>query len=415
MLDFRSIKNDFPVFTHNPGLVYLDSGATALKPKQVIEKIVEYYEKYPANIHRGIYKLSEKATKEYESAREIIARFIGAPSAENIVFTRSTTESINLVAYALGRQIMGEGDEIVTSIMEHHSNFVPWQALASENDALLKVINCDHEGNLDLGNNHRELSRIITRKTKIVAFTMVSNVLGTINPIKEIISSIRKINKSVIIMIDGAQAVQSMPVDVSDLDCDLFAFSGHKMLGPTGIGILYGKKAVLEMMSPFQYGGDMISHVSLQGSEFQPAPVKFEAGTPHIAGVIGLGAAAKYIMSIGQREILEHEQKLADYTYKRLLEEFAEKVDIFGPRVGKSRVGLIAFALKGVHPHDVAQILDENNIAVRAGHHCAMPLHTYLKQVASVRASFYAYNTESDIDVLIHGLKKSAEVFSTDV
>lgn len=424
MLDTQSIKKDFPIFDHQPDLVYLDSGATTLKPRPVIQKIVEYYEKYSANIHRGVYKMSERATVEFEKAREIVASYINAPQANNVIFTRSTTEAINLIAYSLGRQIVGHGDEIVTTIMEHHSNFVPWQTLASENGATLKIINTDKDSHLDIGiqihSGEIQIDKnifrsIITRRTKILALTAVSNVLGVINPIKQIISLARQINPDIVVVVDGAQAVQSMPIDVTDLNCDFFVFSGHKIVGPTGIGVLYGKSKLLDEMYPFQYGGDMISSVAVEHTSFREAPYKFEAGTPHIAGAIGLGAAIQYISSIGTKAILEHERSLSKYAMKSLMQEFGQEVRVLGPKDETNRVGIVSFTFSKLHPHDIAQVLDDTNVAVRAGHHCAMPLHAHLAILASVRASFFAYNQISDIDALIEGMRRVKKLFSQEI
>ncbi len=411
MLDVENIKKDFPIFSKYPGLSYLDSAATSLKPKPVIAKINEYYERYSANIHRGIYNLSEIATQEYELARKKIATFINAPSANNIIFTRGTTESVNLIVYAYARQIINEGDEIVTTIMEHHSNFVPWQALAAENGAILKIINCTDEGELDLGKKMESLNTIITKRTKILTLTAVSNVLGTINPIRSIIAAVRSINPKTVIVIDAAQAIQAIPVDVNELDCDFLAFSGHKILGPTGIGVLYGKANILQQMAPFQYGGDMIRSVTIEETEFNEVPSKFEAGTPNIAGAIGLGAAIDYVNKLGIKNILEHENNLIDYAIGAMTDEFGDKVNIIGSKLASNRVGLISFDIKNIHPHDIAQILNDYDVAVRAGHHCAMPLHTSIDMVASTRASFYVYTSKSDVDKLITGIKKAVKLF----
>ncbi len=399
-------KNDFPIFKHNPRLIYLDSTATSLKPNSVIDKEIEYYQKYSANVFRGVYKVSEKATKEYEETREVVAKFINSKRTEEVVFTRNTTESINLVAYSLGRKIINSKDEIVTTIMEHHSNFVPWQVLASEIGATFKIVDIDDQGYLESG----DLSSIISRKTKIFALTYVSNVLGTVNPIKEIIKATRKINPNVIVIVDAAQAVPHLKVDVQDLDCDFFAFSSHKMLGPTGVGVLWGKYELMDEMFPFNYGGEMISEVYVNRTTFQPPPLKFEAGTPHIAGVIALKEAVRYLEQLGMENIRNHEIKLVDYTFKKIKENFPDKIKIFGPSIINNRGGVITFTFEGYHPHDIGQILDEENIAIRVGHHCAMPLHERLGINASCRASFYLYNNKDDVDKLVDGLKKVEKI-----
>ncbi len=417
MLDVKQIKKDFAIFESNPGLVYLDSTATSLKPKSVVEKINEYYQKYSANIFRGVYKLSEKATIEYEKTRKKIASFInGKP--EEIVFTRNTTESINLIAYSLGRQIIEQGDEIIVTLMEHHSNFVPWQVLSQEIGAVLKVINVDNDGYLNIyeenskvppktaGKQKLKLNNIINKKTKILAMTYISNVLGTINPIKEIALEARKINPKIIIVVDAAQAAPHKKIDVQDLGVDFIAFSSHKMLGPTGVGVLWGKYHLLEAMYPFNFGGEMISEVYIDKTIFKSPPHKFEAGTPAIAEVIGLGAAVDYLNSVGLDKIEDHEKKLVNYAYKRLKEEFAHNIKIVGERNIKDRAGILAFNFFDIHPHDVASILSEKDICIRSGHHCAQPLHHFYRLSASCRASFYIYNNEEDVEKLIEGLKR---------
>lgn len=413
MVDFSRIKKDFPIFEENPNLVYLDSTATSLKPKVVIDKLVEYYEKYSANIFRGVYQISEKATMEFEQTRSKVAKLINA-SPDEIVFTRNTTESINLIVYTLGREIIEKNDEILLSIMEHHSNFVAWQQLASENNAFLKIINIDQDGYLDIEGVRdkninlilNSLANLISKKTKILSLTYISNVLGTINPIKQIIKAAKKINPKIITIVDAAQAVPHMEVDVKDLDCDFIAFSAHKMLGPTGVGVLYGKKNLLEQMYPFLFGGEMIREVYLARTVFKDPPHKFEAGTPAIGEVIGFGAAIDYLQKIGMSAIRRHEVQLTQFAILRLKEEFGDRIKIFGPESPEDRGGVIAFRFDRFHPHDVAQVLDEENIAVRAGHHCAMPLHQHLKVDGTVRASFYLYNDRNDLEKLVTGLKK---------
>lgn len=405
MLDVDKIKKDFPIFKINPDLVYLDSAATSLKPKAVLEKILAYYQEYSANVFRGLYFLSEKATEEYEKTREKIAGFINAYSSAEIIYVRNTTEAINLVAYSLGKTYIGKKDEIVTTIMEHHSNLVPWQQIALEKQAVLKVAEIDGQGFLKTD----QLLGNINRRTRLVALTQVSNVLGTINPVKEIVGGIKRINPNCLVLVDGAQAVAHFDIDVQDLGCDFYCFSAHKMLGPTGVGILWGKAEVLEKMAPFNYGGEMIEKVSLEKTDFKQIPYKFEAGTPHIAGVVGLGAAIEYLKFLGVNKIREHEKELTCYALNRL-SQFKNLI-VYGPNDPQKRGGLIAFNIRGVHSHDVAQILNRERICIRSGHHCTMPLHQFLKLVATSRASFYFYNTKKDIDKLIEGLEKVNFIF----
>lgn len=404
-----SIKNHFPIFKTNPKLVYLDSTATTLKPNVVIDKEVEYYSNYSANVKRGIYSISEKATIEFENARKIVAKFINAKS-EEIIFTRGTTESINLLAYSLGRQIIGKDDEVLTTITEHHSNFVPWQQLCMENQAVFKVLDINDEGYLQT--DIKTLSKYVNKKTKIASITYVSNMLGTINPVKKIIKNLKRINKDIIVILDCAQAVPHVKMDVSALGCDFIAFSGHKMLGPTGIGVLWGKKYFLDEMYPFQFGGEMINEVKIDNTSYADVPEKFEAGTPAIAQAIGLGEAIKFLEKIGLDNIEKHEKEITKYAINRLIEHFGENITIYGPKKIRDRAGIISFNIKNVHPHDVASILNENNIAVRAGNHCAMPLHTRLGVNASCRVSFYIYNTKSDIDSLVKALYKAKKLFA---
>lgn len=423
MLNTDKIKKDFPIFSHYPNLVYLDSTATSLKPKLVLDKINEYYQKYSANIFRGVYSLSEKATIEYEKTREKIASFInGKP--EEIIFTRNTTESLNLIAYSLGRKIINKNDEIVITIMEHHSNFVPWQVLSSETGAVLKIINVNDEGELDIFEKSKiknqklkiaiknlKLGDIVSKKTKILSLTYISNVLGTINPIKDIIKQAREINPNIIIVVDAAQAVPHLKIDVRDLGCDFLAFSSHKMLGPTGVGVLWGKYEILQEMYPFNYGGEMISEVFVDKTFFKDSPYKFEAGTPAIAEVIGLGAAVDYLQSIGLEKIAQYEKELVNYAYSLLKSEFSQGIKILGEGNIKNRSGIIAFDFFGIHPHDVASILSQKNICIRSGHHCAQPLHNFYQINASCRASFYLYNDKNDVERLVEGLKEVRKVF----
>lgn len=410
MIDIKKLKKDFPIFSSVPNLVYLDSAAMSLKPKSVIEAVEKYYKEYSANVFRGIYQLSEKATQEYEAVRKKIARFINAFEEKEVIFVRNTTEAINLIAYAWGRVNIEKGEEIVTTIMEHHSNFVPWQVLSYESGSKFKIIDITEDGYLNLSSDGLKINlrNIITKKTKILALTYVSNVLGTINPVKEIIATAKKINPKLVVVVDAAQAIPHIKVDVQDLGCDFLAFSGQKMLGPTGAGVLWGKKIFLESMSPFLFGGEMIREVYLDKTIFAETPHKFEAGTPAIAQVIGLGAAVDYLFNLGMDNIRDHEKQLTQYALERLSE--IKEITIYGPVDLNRRSGVITFNLKNIHPHDVAAILDEENICVRSGHHCAMPLHNRLGINASVRASFYLYNTKEDIDKLINGLLKAKKI-----
>lgn len=421
MFNPKNIRNDFPVFFHNPKLTYLDSAATSLKPISVIEKLDEYYKKYSANIHRGIYKMAEKATEEYEETRKVLALFLNAKRPEEIIFTKGTTEGINLIASSLGNEIMNTGDEIVTSIMEHHSNFVPWQHLAFRTGGVFKVIDINENFELAVIQKNKSrgvkdpfiinLKNIVTKGTKILALNYVSNTLGTINPIKEIIKQAKRINPDIITVVDAAQAVPHMKVDVQDLGCDFLVFSGHKMLGPTGIGVLWGKYDLLEKMSPYQFGGDMIREVKLDVTTFNDVPHKFEAGTPPIAQVIALKEAVAYLEYYGFDDIKKHELRLKMYAKTELEKAFGEMVHIFSPETNEHSGGIVTFTLGKIHPHDIAQVLDEEHVAVRAGHHCTMPLHTHLQVPATVRASLYLYNDDSDIDNLIKGLRTAVKMF----
>lgn len=395
----KDVRSDFPQLKrkiNGKRLVYLDSSATSLKPRQVISKEAEYYEMYCANVFRGIYRTSEEATEEFENARTKVAVFIGAKESAEVIFTRNASESINLVASS-----MKKTDEVVTTIMEHHSNFVPWQQLAD-----LKILKLEDDGRLNL----KDLEKLITRKTKVFALTAVSNVLGTINPIRLISRIVKRINPSCLIVVDAAQAVPHMKINVRDWGADFVAFSSHKMLGPTGVGVLWGKREVLEQLSPYQYGGDMIKEVHIEKTVFADLPHRFEAGTPHIAGVIGLGAAVDYLEELGMNSVRSHEIEITDYALKALAT--VKGVDVYGPVNAEGRGGVIAFTMKGTHAHDIAQLLDEDNVCIRAGHHCAMPLHEYLHIPATARASFYAYTTKEDVDALIVGLEKIRKIFA---
>ncbi|KUF30103.1 MULTISPECIES: cysteine desulfurase [Lysinibacillus] len=402
----KDIKSYFPILNQDVNghrLVYLDSAATSQKPVQVIEAIKAYYEFDNSNVHRGVHTLGNRATDKYEGAREKVRKFINAQSTQEIIFTRGTTTALNTVASSYGRANVVEGDEIVITHMEHHSNIIPWQQLAKEKNATLKYIELEADGTISL----EKVRATVTPKTKIVSVSMASNVLGTINPIKEI-AQIAHANGAVMVA-DGAQAAPHMKIDVQDLDVDFLGFSGHKMCGPTGIGVLYGKKEHLEKMEPIEFGGEMIDFVGLYDSTWKELPWKFEGGTPIIAGAIGLGAAIDFLTDIGLDNIAAHEHKLVGYAMDQL--ETIDGLKIFGPRDPMKRCGLVTFNLDDVHPHDVATVLDMNGIAVRAGHHCAQPLMKCLQQVATARASFYLYNTEEDIDRLVAGLRSAKEYF----
>lgn len=403
MMDAREIKKQFPILNQSVNghpLVYLDSAATSQKPLPVIEAVDRYYREYNSNIHRGVHTLGTKATEAYEGAREKVRRFINASSTEEIVFTRGTTTSINAIAYSYGRANINEGDEIVITPMEHHSNLIPWQQLAKRRCATLKYIPMKKDGTLSL----EDVKETITDRTKIVAFAHVSNVLGTVNPVKEIAEIAHR--HGAVVVIDGAQAAPHMKVDVRELDCDFYAFSGHKMAGPTGIGVMYGKRALLEEMEPLEFGGEMIDFVELYDSTWKDLPWKFEGGTQNISGAVGLGAAIDFLTEIGMDEIHAHGQQLAQYALEQL--SAVDGLTVYGP---KERAGLVTFNIEDIHPHDVATVLDAEGIAVRAGHHCAQPLMKELGVSSTARASFYIYNTEADIDSLVNGLKITKEYF----
>jgi cysteine desulfurase/selenocysteine lyase len=406
MLNVNDIKKDFPIFSHQPNLVYLDSAATTLKPKSVLETMREYYEEYSANVARGLYPLSEKATREYETAREALARFVNASRAEEIVFTRGTTESLNLLAYVLENDIR-TGDEIAVTIAEHHSNFLPWQALAKRRGATLNILPVDATGRIE----RTSLETILSSRTKILALSFVSNVLGVVQPVREIVEKARAINPDIMVIVDAAQAAAHLPLDAQNLGCDFLAFSGHKMCGPTGIGVLWGKYEKLETLPPFQYGGEMVSEAGVEISTFKKPPHRFEAGTPPIAGAIGLHAAVEYIKSLGFEALRSHELELLTYAQDRLRDTFGDEIILFGPTTPKERSGVIAFALKGIHPHDIAHILGENDICIRAGQHCARPLHQSLHAPATARLSLSVYNSKEDIDRFIEELKKIRSLF----
>jgi cysteine desulfurase / selenocysteine lyase len=402
--DVESIRADFPILSRTARgrrLVYLDNAATTQKPRQVIDRISQYYSLENSNVHRGVHYLSEVATMEYENARGYVKSFLNAKSEKEIVFTRGTTESINLVAQTWGRRNLRAGDEILISAIEHHSNIVPWQMLCEETGAALRVIPVADTGEL----LYDEYETMLTERVKLVAVGHASNALGTINPIKRMIAAAHAIGA--VVLIDGAQGVPHMTVDVQDLGCDFYAFSGHKVYGPTGIGVLYGREALLEAMPPWQGGGDMILSVSFEKTTYNALPYKFEAGTPNIEGVIGLAAALKYVANIGLDNIAAYENDVQRYASKRLLE--IDGLRLIG--TAKQKAAVISFVLEGVHPHDIGTILDREGIAVRTGHHCAQPLMMRFNVPATGRASFGLYNTKEEADALVAGLQKVIEVF----
>lgn len=406
-LNTEKIKQDFPIFNqkiNDETLVYLDNVATSQIPKFVEEKVRDFNEKERANVHRGVHALGLRATNQYESSRQKVANFIGANNAKEVIFTSGCTDSLNLVAASFGEQNIQAGDEILVSIMEHHSNLLPWQQLAKRKQAKLNFIEINSDGLLDIEN----LKSKINSKTKIVALTHVSNVLGTINPIKELTDLAHE--KGAIVVVDGAQAVGHFPIDVAELNVDFYAFSGHKMFAPTGIGVLYGKKDLLDKMPPYRLGGEMIANVTREGATWAEVPYKFEAGTPNIAGAIGLGAAIDYLQSLNFELIQKHEQELTSYALAKL--KNVSGLTIYGPQKSNGRIGVISFNLKNIHPHDLATALDLDGIEVRAGHHCAQPLMASLDTESTVRASLSIYNTKDDIDKLVSSLHEAKEFFS---
>ncbi|MCH7580026.1 MAG: cysteine desulfurase [Chloroflexi bacterium] len=409
-IDTKRIREDFPILkreVHGKPLVYLDNAATTQKPQVVIDALVEYYSSYNANIHRGIHALAEEATGKYEATRQKVADFIGAPDASNIVFTRNTTESINLVAQAWGRKFLSAGDEIVLSTMEHHSNLVPWQILAKEKGLTLRFIDIDDDGQLVAA----DIERYIGEKTKLVAITHMSNVLGTINPVREIAD--RAHQHGALVLLDGAQSVPHLPVDVQELDCDFLAFSAHKMLGPTGVGVLYARKELLEEMDPFMSGGEMIRRVELEESTWNDVPWKFEAGTPNIGDVCAFSASLDYLSDLGMENVRAHEIELVQEAVRRL--QNVPGITIYGPESAASKGGVVAFNIEDIHPHDLGTVLDRHGVAIRAGHHCAQPLMKRLDVVATGRASFYVYNEPTEFDALIEGIEAAARLFRAPV
>lgn len=403
-MDIHDIRRQFPILDQQVNgnqLVYLDSAASSQKPLPVIEALTKYYREYNSNVHRGVHTLGTRATDGYEGAREKVRKFINAKSTEEVIFTRGATTSLNVVAQSFGGGHLQEGDEIVITHMEHHANIIPWQQVAKSTGAVLKYIPLKEDGTINL----EDVKATVTSNTKVVSVMQVSNVLGTINPVKEIAKIAHE--HGAVMVVDGAQSAPHLKVDVQDLDCDFFAFSSHKMCGPTGIGVLYGKKELLEKMEPVETGGEMIDFVDLYESTWKELPWKFEAGTPIIAGAIGLGAAIDFLEDVGLDNILKHEHHLAQYALDKMSQ--IEGLTIYGP---KERAGVVTFNIDDVHPHDVATVLDSEGIAVRAGHHCAQPLMKWLNVSATARASFYLYNTEEEIDKLVAGILKTKEFFT---
>jgi len=402
--EVRRVREDFPILNQTvfgKPLAYLDNAATAQKPRAVIDAIARFYEHDNANIHRGLHALSERATAAYEDARGRLRRFVNAAHEREIVFVRGTTEAINLVAQTYGRAHVGAGDEVLITALEHHSNIVPWQILCGEKGARLRVAPIDDRGDLMIG----ELERLLTPKTRIVSVAHVSNALGTINPVRRIVEAAHRL--SIPVLVDGAQAAPHLPIDVRDLGCDFYTLSGHKMFGPTGIGVLYGKETLLEAMPPYQGGGDMIASVTFEKTEYNRLPYKFEAGTPHIAGVIGLGAAVDYLSGLDAAGRMAHEDDLLAYATERV--GSLPRVRIVG--TAREKTSVLSFVMEGVHPHDIGTILDREGVAIRAGHHCAQPLMDRLGVDATARASLALYNTREDIDALAAGLRRVLEVF----
>jgi len=400
-LDVAAIRKDFPIF--ETGIAYLDSANTSQRPKQVTGAMLEYFEKFNSNIHRAAYRIAEEATVRYEATREKVRAFINAASTKEIVYTRGTTESINLVAYAWGRKNIAQGDLIVLTILDHHSNIVPWQILAAERGAHIEYVDIDEKGEL----RQDQFADLLQRGPKLVAFNLVSNAMGTINPARDMVAAAKKAGATV--LVDGAQSTPHQPVDVRALGCDFYAFSGHKMLGPTGAGILYGRRELLEAMDPFMAGGDMIKTVRIEGTTYHDLPWKFEAGTQAIAEVIGLGAAVDYLSALGMDAVRAHELEITEYAYEALSD--VEGLTLYGPPPSR-RAGVVSFALEGIHPHDLATIADRDQVCLRAGHHCAMPLMTRLGVAATARASFYVYTQKEEVDRLVGSIKEAQRIFA---
>ncbi|TMG00856.1 MAG: cysteine desulfurase [Chloroflexi bacterium] len=405
-LDVQRIREDFPILerqVYGKPLVYLDNAATSQKPRQVIDALVDYYENYNANIHRAVHCLGEEATAAYEEARAKVAKFINAPSPESIIFTRNTTEAINLVAYTWGRANVREGDEILLTQMEHHSNLIPWQRLAAEKGASVRYIELTDSQTLALDG----LENLFDARTRIAAMPHVSNSLGTINPVEKIAAEARR--NGTLFLVDGAQGAPHLPVDVQAIGCDFYAFSAHKMLGPTGVGVLYGRPELLEEMEPFLGGGEMIRKVTYEGATWNDLPWKFEAGTPNIADVIAFGAAIDYLDHLGMENVREHEVEITDYALTRLSQ--LEGIVMYGPPDPRERGGVVSFNFGDLHPHDIGTVLDHHGVAIRAGHHCTQPLMRTLGVSGTARASFYVYNTPEEVDVLVEALEATRDFF----
>lgn len=421
MLKTKEIRKDFPILERKikgKPLVYLDNAATTQKPRQVIKAITDYYEKHNANVARGVHSLAEEATELYETARRRVAKQIGA-KAEEVVFVRNSTEGLNLAAFSWALNRLKKGDTLITSVLEHHSNFLPWRMVAEKTGAKLKLVDIDEEGRLLIGSRQKgskllyPLEEVLDEKVKLVALSAKSNVTGAIQPIAEVIKLKEKLCPEAVVVLDGSQSVPHMAIDVQELGVDFLVFSGHKMLGPMGVGVLWGRRKLWEKMEPFLRGGDMISAVDIKGQTWNRIPYKFEAGTPNVAGAVGLGRAVEYLDELGMEKIFEHEKELTAYTMRRF-EELKQKTDlieIYGPREARERAGVFTFNIKGVHAHDTAQVLDSQGVEVRSGQHCAGPLAERLEIKASVRASFYVYNTLEEVEALVQAVLKAIKVF----
>ncbi len=406
-LDVAKIRKDFPILArkvHGVPLVYLDNAATSQKPRQVIDALVRYYENYNANIHRAVHTLGEEATAAYEGAREKVRAFINAPGAESVIFTRNTTEAINLVAYSWGRANISEGDEILLTQMEHHSNLIPWQQLAKEKGATVRYVPVTPQGTLELNG----LENLFDARTKMMALPHVSNSLGTINPVEKIAAEARR--RGVMLLVDGAQGAPHLPVDVQAIGADFYAFSAHKMLGPTGVGVLYGRRELLEEMEPFLGGGEMIRKVTFEGATWNDLPWKFEAGTPNIADVIAFGAAIDYLSDLGMDNVRQHEAEITAYALDRM--GSIPDIILYGPPDAAQRGGVVSFNFPGLHPHDIGTVLDTHGVAIRSGHHCTQPLMRCLGISGTARASFYVYNTPQEVDALVDATKAAVAFFS---
>jgi len=407
-MNVQKIREDFPILArkiNGKPLVYLDSAATSQKPKQVVDAIKNYWENSNANVHRGIHTLTVEATEALDDARKKVAEFVGVKDPAEVIFVRNTTEAINLVAYSWGRLNISKGDEIVLTIAEHHSNFVPWQQLAAENEAVLKIVPVDENGEID----EVAFRGALTKKTKLVTFFHVSNILGTIALVQRLVLVARRLAPQAKILIDGAQAVPHLPVNIPKIGCDFYAFSGHKMLAPSGIGVLWGKREILKAMPPYMFGGDMISSVKIDQTTWAQLPLKFEAGTPNIEGAIGLGVAVDYLVKLGMENVRRHEEELTKYALEKLSK--IEEVEVFGPKTIKNRLGVISFRISNIPAHDVATIMDNEGVEIRSGFNCAEPLADFLGIGPTARASFYIYNTKDDVDRFIKAIEKVKEVF----